>query len=284
VTQHTVAEFLCPPGFRGPQGLGALARELSLVLEAGRLAQRRVLSLAPSCLHPNEDQYDGEATHPVLLIPGFLAGDYTLRAMSAHLRSQGHRTYKADMIANVGCLDHGTHKLEARIEEIAERTGERVALVGHSLGGLMARGLAARRPDLVSGIVTMGSPLLAPAAVHQMLLLDIRLLKMLSRLGTSAVMGDDCTTGACAKRMWDESRTELPHGFAFTSIYSKRDGIMDWRACLDESATHVRVPTSHIGMAIDPIVFDIVTDSLAQIRARSAKARHLSAVPAATAS
>jgi hypothetical protein len=78
--------------------------------------------------------------------------------------------------------------------------------------------------------------------------------------------------------MWTESREALPGGFHFTSIYSHRDGIMDWRACLDEAARHVRVPTSHVGMALDPVVLDIVTDALAEVRAGGHRRRYLSAV------
>ena len=54
---------------------------------------------------------------------------------------------------------------------------------------------------------------------------------------------------------------------------SRRDGIMDWRACLDPSATHVEVRTSHLGMAIDPLVFDVVTEALADLRARQRRKR-----------
>jgi pimeloyl-ACP methyl ester carboxylesterase len=196
-----------------------------------------------------------------------MAGDYTLGGMSRHLRGLGYRTYRSGIVANVGCLDRGTSALEHRLEEIAERRERKVAIVGHSLGGMMARGLAARRPDLVSGIVTMGSPMLAPGAAHQVLITQVALLRRLSRVGLGRLMGEDCTSGACALRMWEESRQPLPVGLPFTAIYSKRDGIADWRACIDPAGQAREVRTSHVGMAIDPAVMRIVVETLTEIQA-----------------
>jgi pimeloyl-ACP methyl ester carboxylesterase len=205
---------------------------------------------------------------PVLLVPGFLAGDYTLGWMARHLREQGHRTYRTGIFANIGCLEEGTQALERRLERIAERRDRKVVVVGHSLGGMMARGLAARRPDLVSGIVTMGSPMLAPGAAHQLLLAQVKLLRRLQGLGLRWAMGEECTTGACAMRMWEESRLPLPDDFPFTAVYSKRDGITDWRACIDPAGDATEVRTSHVGMAFDPVVLEVVTEAVARIQSR----------------
>jgi pimeloyl-ACP methyl ester carboxylesterase len=146
-------------------------------------------------------------------------------------------------------------------------------MVGHSLGGMLSRNLAARRPDLVAGLVTMGSPILAPGAVHTLLKLDIAVLHQLQRLGLSGLMGVDCTTGACAEQSWEQSSLPLPRRLPYTAIYSERDGIVDWRACLVPGAEHVRVPTSHCGMALDPRVFDVVTTTLERVDAGARKRR-----------
>ena len=79
------------------------------------------------------------------------------------------------------------------------------------------------------------------------------------------VMGKDCTEGGCALRMWEESRLELPEDFPFTAIYSRRDGIADWRACIDPAGEAREVRTSHTGMALDPVVIDIVVETLTTI-------------------
>ncbi|MFL5333351.1 MAG: esterase/lipase family protein, partial [Geminicoccaceae bacterium] len=258
-----IADFLVPEGFAGPSGLRSLAREGSVVLEA--LAYRRQTNASRASLRsvPYVNRTSSRVgIDPVLLVPGFLAGDYTLVAMSRHLRDLGYRTYRSGIVANVGCLERGTTALERRLEQIAERRERKVAIVGHSLGGMMARGLAARRPDLVSGIVTMGSPMLAPGAAHQLLLAQVAMLRRLSGLGLSRLMGADCTTGACALRMWEESQLPLPEDLPFTAIYSKRDGIADWRACIDPAGQAREVRTSHVGMAIDPAVIRIVIETL----------------------
>jgi triacylglycerol lipase len=75
-------------------------------------------------------------------------------------------------------------------------------------------------------------------------------------------MGSDCTNGECAKMSWEELSARPPEGFAFTSIYSRRDGIVDWRACIDPSAEAVEVNASHVGMALDPRVIDAVLAAL----------------------
>jgi len=268
VRTSPVAEFLVPEGFQGPRGLRALAREGSVVVEAARYRRRVVSDRAARRSQPYASRGSAAVLgDPVLLVPGFLAGDYTLAGMNRHLRRLGHRTYRSGIVANVWCIDRSTEHLERRIEQIVERRERKVTVVGHSLGGMIARGLAARRPDLVAGIVTMGSPMLAPGAAHQLLITQVALLRRLSGLGISRLMSSDCTAGACALRMWEESRVPLPPGFPFTAIYSRRDGIADWRACIDPAADAREVTTSHVGMALDPIVFDVVSASLAQVHA-----------------
>ena len=253
-----LGSFLCPPGYAGP-GLCAIAREGSAAVEAARFVRRTAgdrLRRVHSAPDPDR------ALEPVVLVPGFMAGDSSLMLMSRHLRKLGYRTYRSTMHANVGCTQEASEVLERRIEAIVARRERKVTIVGHSLGGLLARGIAARRPDLVDAIITMGSPLLAPGAVHPVLALDLAIVIALRRAGIGAMMGDDCTSGSCARLSWEESRKELHPGIAFTSVFSRRDGIIDWRGCLDPTAETVEVRTSHLGMAVDPVVFDVVTGTL----------------------
>ena len=264
-----IADFLVPDGFAGPRGLRALAREGSVVVEAVRHRRHTSAERARQRAVPYAQRTSRRVTgDPVLLVPGFLAGDYTLAWMGRHLRQLGHRTYRTGILANVGCIDRGTQSLERRLEEIVERRERKVTIVGHSLGGMMGRGLAARRPDLVGGLVTLGSPMLAPGAAHELLLAQISLLRRLQRLGLANLMGEDCTSGTCALTMWEESRKPLPEAFPFTVVYSRRDGIADWRACIDPSGRAREVRTSHVGMALDPDVLDIVVEVLGEVHAR----------------
>ena len=260
--------FLCPPGYVGPKGLRALARESSAVVEAGRL----VVRTANDRTHRRDTPYAARSARgspdPVVLVPGFMAGDSSLLLMSRHLRRLGFRTYRSTMHSNVGCTQEASCALERRIEAIAIKRDRKVTIVGHSLGGLLARGIAARRPDLVDGIITMGSPLLAPGAVHTVLAFDLTVVVALRRAGLGKMMGEDCTTGDCARLSWEQSKAPLDPDLSFTSIFSRRDGVVDWRGCLDPAATTVEVRTSHLGMAVDPAVFDIVSATLRHDRAR----------------
>jgi hypothetical protein len=114
--------------------------------------------------------------------------------------------------------------------------------------------------------------MLAPGAAHPLLLLDLALVVGLRRVGLGAMMGAECTSGDCAQLSFDQCREPLDPAIAFTSVYSTRDGIVDWRACLDPAARQVEVRTSHLGMAVDPTVFDLVTATLEANRADRARA------------
>jgi triacylglycerol lipase len=265
-----IGSFLLPEGFAGPRGARALARELSTVAEGARLVRRTRTQARSRAATPYAGVNRVSPHDPVLLIPGFMAGDYTLRGMSAFLRAQGFRTYRAQIHVNAGCTREGADRLERRIEAIAVRRGRKVSLVGHSLGGMMARGLAARRPDLVEGVVAMGSPVLAPGAIHSVLAWDAALLARLTRAGVRGLMGADCFGGECARLSWEESQAPLDPEVPFTAIYSRRDGIVDWRACLDPVATAIEVRSSHCGMAVDPVVMDHVLASLQEQQVRRA--------------
>jgi pimeloyl-ACP methyl ester carboxylesterase len=268
-----MGDFLRPEGFLGPRGLRALSREGSAALEAVRFVRRSRVERQARSTAPYADPNRRHGHEPVLLIPGFMAGDATLKGMAALLRGAGYRTYRSEIRVNMGCTREAADRLERRLESIAIRRGRKVSIVGHSLGGMLARGLAARRPDLVNGIVSMGSPILAPGAVHGLLAKDAALLARLTRAGFGGLMSEDCLGGECARSSFDESRAPLHPEVGFTAIYSRRDGIVDWKACLDPAADPVEVSTSHLGMAFDPVVFDAVRAALeAQQVSRASRA------------
>lgn len=280
-----MGDFLKPAGFVGPQGLRALSREGSVVGEAARYVVRARADRKVRARLPYAGHHRPGGSEPVLLIPGFMAGDYTLAPMASMLRGAGYRTYRSHIHVNMGCTREAADKMERRIESIATRRGRKVSIVGHSLGGMLARGLAARRPDLINGIVSMGSPVLAPAAVHEILERDAELLTRLTRAGVGGLMSEDCIAGACARASFEETHAPLDPQVGFTAIYSQRDGIVDWRACIDPAAIPVEVTASHVGMALDPLVFDQVRQALeGQLAARTALIQAtLSAAPSATA-
>jgi pimeloyl-ACP methyl ester carboxylesterase len=98
---------------------------------------------------------------PVVLVPGFAGGDWTLSHLSFWLRRTGYRPVTCTMLFNAGCAERALARVERRIAATSKTAGRRAALVGHSRGGHLARAAAARRPDLVSHVVAMGSGLSA---------------------------------------------------------------------------------------------------------------------------
>jgi len=200
---------------------------------------------------------------PVMLIPGFLAGDGTLTTMSRWLQGSGWQTRRAGFRANVACSQDACMRLEERLEDLAAETGSRVAIVGQSRGGVLAKALGARRPDLVSGIVTLGSPVLSQLAVHPLVLAQILLV---GAMGTGKVPGlfsMDCLRGACCEPFRGDLAGDFPPEVGYVAVYSRSDGIVDWRACLDPAATdHVEIPASHCGMSLNHHAYRTVAVAL----------------------
>jgi pimeloyl-ACP methyl ester carboxylesterase len=192
---------------------------------------------------------------PVLLIPGFLAGDGSLATMTRWLRSAGYRTRRAGIRANVSCSETACARLEARLEGFADYTGQKVAIVGQSRGGVFARALAVRRPDLVSGIVTLGSPTVSQLRVHPLVLAQVGLVSALGTAHVPGLFSMRCLRGDCCSRFRDAITGEFPAAIPYVAMYSRTDGIVDWHACLDPAAQLVEVHASHCGMAVNPEVY-----------------------------
>jgi triacylglycerol lipase len=247
-----------------------LWREARLGLEAAALLRHPVFQ--------GEGVPDGRG-QPVLLIPGFLAGDDSLGLMTRWLRRTGHHTRKAGMRANVGCSGAAIDRLEERLDELVAKQGRKAALVGQSRGGTFAKVLAQRRPDLVSGIVTLGTPVMDPNAVHPLVRLQLFTLGAVGTFGVPGLFRRACLVGDCCAEFWEECEAPLPRSVGFVSIYSRTDGIVDWRACLDPSAKQVEVRSSHIGMAVNPAVYEAIAAALPGFRRRAGRGPKLTAAP-----
>lgn len=228
------------------------------------------------------DGMRGAGGQPVLLIPGFLAGDDSLGLMTKWLRRTGHRTRSAGIRANIDCSGRVVAKLMERTEELAERHGRRVVLIGQSRGGTFARVMAVRRPDLVSGIVTLGSPLTSTFDIHPVVRMNVRLVGTLGTLGAKGMFSLDCLQGDCCKEFRDELKAAFPDDVGFLSIYSKSDGVVRWRACLDDAARHVEVRASHIGMAVNPGVYRAIATGLEGFRREERKRSATGVIPLRT--
>jgi len=203
---------------------------------------------------------------PVLLIPGFLVGDDSLSLMTSWLERTGHNPHGAGIRVNADCAARHVDRLTGELEKLAEAEGRAIAIVGQSRGGLYARVLAVRRPQLVSGIVTLGSTHVDPRAVHPLVSLQARALSLLGSLGAPGVLSDTCYTGECCVGVSRELSVEFPAGVGFVSVYSRGDGIVDWRACLDPAAECVEVESSHCGMSVHPAAYRVIARALSEFR------------------
>jgi pimeloyl-ACP methyl ester carboxylesterase len=202
----------------------------------------------------------------VLLIPGYLAGDASLGVMTRWLRGLGYRTRKAGIRSNVNCSAAVVSCLEERLELMAEQTGDRVAVIGQSRGGIIARALAKRRPDLVSGIVTLGSPNAGMLNIHPLVLASVLGVGALGTLRVPSLFTFNCLFGDCCSEFRESlSTVDFPEEVGYKALYSRHDGIVNWRACLDHAADELlEVDSTHCGMAVNTQVYGIVGRALAE--------------------
>ena len=257
--------------------LPPLWRESRIGLEAAALL-RHPIHRGEGVAHADDQ--------PVLLIPGFLAGDDSLGIMTRWLRRTGHHTRKAGMRSNVNCSARAFDLLEGRLEVMTETCGEKVAIVGQSRGGNFAKVLARRRPDLVSGIVTLGSPQKNPLAIHPIVRAQVFAVGTIGTLGAPGLFRHSCLWGDCCKEFWTDLREPVPNGVGYVSVYSRTDGVVNWRSCLDEGAEHVEVRASHCGMAVNAATYQALAGALADFRERGRhpgkRKRRARTAPAAT--
>jgi triacylglycerol lipase len=197
---------------------------------------------------------EGEG-RPVMLIPGFLAGDGSLGTLTHWLRAMGYHTRRAGIRANVDCSEETCARLEKRLEAFAELCGEPVSVVGQSRGGVFARALAVRRPDLVAGIVTLGSPTAGQLRIHPLVLAQVGVVSALGSARLPGMFTWRCLRGDCCEHFRDAITGPFPEDIPYVAMYSKSDGVVDWRACLDPAAEQVEVSASHCGMSVSAPVY-----------------------------
>jgi len=200
---------------------------------------------------------------PVVLMPGLLAGDQMMLVLATWLRRIGYRPYTCGFIANVQCADHAVERVERQIEKLHGRSGRRVALIGHSLGGHYARALARRRPELVSHAISVGAGLRAMFAVSyptQVTVAAVR--EALRRTGKARFPG--CFTQACECAFARDFAGQFPNDrVRLTSIYSKGDGLVRWQAALVPYAECIEVTGSHVGLIFNRKTYRAIAAALA---------------------
>ncbi|HTY56576.1 MAG TPA: alpha/beta hydrolase [Candidatus Binataceae bacterium] len=208
-----------------------------------------------------------ESPQTILLIPGFMAGDVSLYPLAHRLRGEGHKVRFAGITANVACSRKQMARLESVVQETAREAGIPVVVVGHSLGGIYARALARRLPDLIAHTFLLGSPIRGPLHTTN------PIVKMLF-IATRRTHDDGTTcigelSSLCGIHLQDPPRVPS------TLIYSKSDGVVQWPACI-EFAAHVEaveVKSTHCGIPYNLDTLRIISDRVRAIgQAKAAQA------------
>lgn len=205
----------------------------------------------------------------VLLVPGFLAGDGSLGTMAQWLRAAGWQTERAGIRLNVDCSETACVRIEQRLEALAAATGQRVVVIGQSRGGVFAKALGARRPDLVAGVVCLGAPVNSQLAIHPLVLAQVGVVAALGSGRLPGFLTWRCLRGECCTPFRDALARPFPPEVGYVSLYSRTDGVVDWRSCLDPAADAcVEVRASHCGMSLNAGVYRAIASSLGGVLAR----------------
>lgn len=194
---------------------------------------------------------------PVLLIPGFLAGDWTLRVLHSWLGRVGYHSYLPGILFNVQHSERLLAGLRRKVVEIQKETGLRVSLVGHSRGGLLAKVLSQRRPQIVEQVIGLGSPLADWTDLAALTHRAVGVVRVANEL-------------AFGRRLDPEGRftydLKLAPVVPTTSIYTRTDEVVNFRSCLRPDIPALPVWGSHSGLVVNPEVFRLLGRLLARPR------------------
>jgi pimeloyl-ACP methyl ester carboxylesterase len=196
-----------------------------------------------------EPRGDGE---PVLILPGYGAGDWSTITLQAYLRLLGYRADGWGLGRNKGTALELLPKLLDRAVFLARRRQRKIHVIGWSFGGYLARELARERADLIRHVITLGTPVIG-GPKYTVVAESFR------RLGIDVE--------ALAAEV--EQRNRISFSTPVTAIYSRNDAVVAWKACIDRSAAnieHIEVGTTHFGLGFSPEVYQIIARRLAAAR------------------
>lgn len=197
-----------------------------------------------------EERATAHASQAVLVLPGMLTGDGSTAAMRHYLRRRGHRVFGWGLGVNGGDLHKLVPRVRRRLAELFEKLGERVHLVGWSLGGLLAREAIRLDGSKVASLVTLGTPLTGGPKYT----IAARWYRHARGLNLAHVEQE------VAKKLME--RLPVP----VSVLYSKRDAVVAWRACLDPNPNndveHFEIDATHAGMGFDRRVLRLVAERI----------------------
>lgn len=188
--------------------------------------------------------------HGVMILPGFMGDDGYNAPLRRYLGSLNYRSCGWGLGRNLGPRGDLLDRTLERMAELVDETGGKISLIGHSLGGIYARELAKQAPELVRQIISLGSP-----------------------------FGEGRDSGSYPRRLFslmnpdehvsiDQQTLVEPPPVPTTAVYSKGDGIVNWRTALQAGeyaqVQNIEVWGSHCGLTLNPTVWFLLAERLLQ--------------------
>ncbi len=225
-----------------PPGIMLQMMEARAGAEAGRLMLSLPLIRMQAARGHNE---------PVMVLPGFMADDYSTLLLRQFLKSIGYQAYPWNLGVNRRRMMDFLPALIQQATTLADRHKQKVRLIGWSRGGILSREVARDRPELIDRVITLGSPI---------------------KGGVSA-----SSIGNMVKRETGMSAQELtrllklrqlkPIDVPIRAVYSKTDGVVSWKACIDDVSAdvqHFEISGTHVGMGANADVYRLLPRLLAE--------------------
>ena len=200
----------------------------------------------------------------VVIIPGFLGTDLYLTELHGWLDRIGYRPFFSGIGINADCPNLlMQRRLGETIKRALRETGRKIHLIGHSLGGVIARSIAGERPKNIASVITLASPIRGTVASRAVLrAAEAVRMRILNQHGSGVL--PSCYTGQCTCNFLDSLRRDIPDSVVETAIYTRNDGIVDWRYCMTKRPeADFEVPGTHIGMAFNPAAYSIIAERMA---------------------
>jgi triacylglycerol lipase len=203
----------------------------------------------------------------VVVIPGFLGNDEYLGHLHGWLDRIGYRTYLSGIDVNAECPNLLIrNRLGKVIDKAVQETGGKVHLVGHSLGGVIARAVAGQRASDIASVITIAAPFRGVVAHHAILQAASLVRTQILKVHGSNVM-PECYTARCTCEFICSLKSIIPETVMETAIYTQDDGVVDWRYCMTKDPdSDFEVPGTHIGLAFNSSVYSIVAHRLHKAR------------------